>query len=121
MKNCINKRYKDSFASAFITAFKSPGVGIPCIRMAYGKTFEIVELRTSYRVTIRGEVRRYNNLFEAGEFIYDQNFDPLYIYVPPKTEKQKLGLGRKKKMLLRLFCSRFLGRNANEFLIHQAA
>lgn len=121
MKNSINKRYKDGFASAFISAFKSPGIGIPCIRMAYGKPFEIVELRSSYRVTIRGIVKRYNNLFEAGEFIYDQNFDPMHIYVPPKTEKQKLGLGRKKKMFLRMFCSRFLGRNRDSFHIYQAA
>lgn len=105
MKKSINKEEKHDFAGAFTDAYISAGIRVPYIRMAYGKTFEIIEFKNSYLVTIRGATKRYTTLFQVGEFIYEQNFDRREIYVEPLTPKQLEKRNRKKSYSLQLISS----------------
>lgn len=118
MKQRVNTRRKDMFADEFMLAYKSPGIGIPFIRMAYGQSFELIEMKNSYLVSIRGKVKRYSNLCMVAEFIYEQNFDPCHIYYPPLTDKQKARRDRKKKLFPMAFCSQLVGcfKRIPEFL-----
>jgi len=85
----VNQIQKEAFISAFMTYYKSPGQNKPFIRMAYGARFEVVELRSSYKVTIKSLIKRFNNLYSVGEFIYLQNFDVKHVYKPPLSDKKQ--------------------------------
>ena len=100
MKKSINSEYRDDFIDKFMHAYSSPGIRVPFIRMAYGKPFELIEYNTAYKVTINGVTRRFTNLFQVAEFIYDENYDPMHVYVPEKTAAQKEKRERKKKSLI---------------------
>lgn len=97
MKKSINSEYRDDFIDKFMKEYKSPGIKVPFIRMAYGKPFELIEYNTAYKVTIDDNTRRFTNLFQVAEFIYDCNYDPMHVYVPVLTEKQKEKRERKKR------------------------
>lgn len=97
MKKSINSQYRDDFIDKFMHAYKSPGVRVPFIRMAYGKPFELIEYNSAYKVTIRDKTRRYTNLFKVAEFIYDENYDAMHVYVSQLTDKQKEKRERKKR------------------------
>lgn len=95
---CVEKR--DDFVSLFMSAYQSAGIRVPVIRMAYGKPFEIVEYHRAYKVTANGVTRRYSNLFQVAEFVFDQNYDIMHIYTKPKTEKELAERASKKKNVL---------------------
>ena len=108
MKDIVNKKDKEAFVTKFMQLYISPGLNKPYIRMAYGQRFELTELRNTYRVTIRGITRRYSNLFEVGEFIYNENFNPLFVYMPPLSEKKVAKLQRTKQLLTEIWNTKIL-------------
>lgn len=97
MRKTINKLGKDDFVHDFMLCYKSPGYNVPMIRMAYGRPFEVIELHNSYKVIIRGNVRRYNNLYQVGEFIYESNFDLREVYRPALSARQLKRIIKERK------------------------
>lgn len=88
-----------------MTAYASPGLNIPYIRMAYGARFEIIEMRCAWVVKIKGKVKRFNNLVHVAQYIYEQNFDHFHVYYPPvkkKVYKRKINKGTRKWWLVQL-------------------
>ena len=97
MMRCINKDKREDFAHEFMRAYRSPGLGKPYIRMAYGEAFEVIELRNSYVVRIRGTQQRFNNVLSMAEYIYDRNYNPRYVYTMSIFDEDIKRNERKKK------------------------
>jgi hypothetical protein len=107
MRITLNKARKEEFVHAFMHHYSSPGIGIKEKKKVYNSTFEITELRSSYKVTIKGITKRFHSLCFLAEHIFDNCFDVRYIYWPPLSPyqiKKSLEFKRRADELKRTYC-----------------
>lgn len=104
----INKPFREDFASSFMASYVSPGLNIPLIRIAYGKRFEIIELRSNYKVTVGKRVKRSSSLFVIGEFVYDNTFEIGYVYTRNLPLKQARRIESVKRTISNFWLDRMI-------------
>lgn len=99
MKLQNNKPTREEFTHAFMNAFRFTNSGKPFIKKAYNKPFTVIETRANYKVTVGGVTKRFSNLCQAGEFIFDKTFDRKYVYRSPLVESKALKLQKMQETL----------------------
>lgn len=102
MRLSMNKPRRADFVDSFMASYSSPGIGIKDKRQIYNTYFEMTELKNSYKVTVKGKTKRFSNLCFAAEFIFDQAYDPRYVYYPPLSAFQQKRLDESRERVAQL-------------------
>jgi hypothetical protein len=83
MKITLNKSNREDFIEAFLTQYKSPGINKSLDGNVYGKEFQLIELKNSYRLIVDDTIKRFGNLVMLAECLFKQTFNPRNVYHPP--------------------------------------